>query len=300
VTLRAHAKVNLRLRVLGRDAHGYHSIETLFLRIELADRLEVAPRSSPGITLDLTLDPSLGDDGVPDDESNLAWRAAERLLEEVGRGGGATIHLEKRIPSGSGLGGASSDAAAVLTALNGQLDWPLDADALQRIGGELGSDVPFFLLPHSMALGWERGRGLLPLRSPPSRPVLLVVPPQAIGSGEAYAWIDAHREGREPPAASTLPAAHHLSEWDALTPLAVNDFEAVVFERYPRLVEWKSVLVAAGAEVALLSGSGSTLFGVFATVEQRERAAGQLSADPEARVVRTATLDASVKSAASG
>lgn len=300
MTIRAHAKVNLRLRILGRDADGYHSLETVFLRLELADGLEVAPRSSPGITLELTLDPSLGDEKVPDDESNLAWRAAERLLKETGHGGGATIRLEKRIPSGSGLGGASSDAAAVLRALNDQLDRPLDGDALRRIGGELGSDVPFFLLSDSMALGWERGRGLLPLRSPPPRPVLLVVPLRAINSGEAYAWVDEHREGRVPPAASTLPAAHRLSEWDALRPLAVNDFEAVVFDRYPRLAEWKSVLAAAGAEVALLSGSGSTLFGIFATVEERERAAEQLSGDPEVRVVQTATLGDLAKSAAPG
>jgi len=291
VTIQAHAKVNLRLRVLARDADGYHNIETLFLRLQLADQLEVALVASPGITLDLQLDPSLGGHDVPDDERNLAWRAAERLLEASAQTGGATLRLEKRIPSGSGLGGASSDAAAVLTALNRQLHRPLDHEALHAIGGELGSDVPFFLLPDGMALGWERGRGLLPLRPPPSRPVLLVVPPFSIGSGEAYAWVDEKRQGCESPAASTLPAAGRMNEWDALTPLAVNDFEAVVFDRYPRLAEWKDVLVAAGAEVALLSGSGSTLFGIFAKDEQCEHAARQFSADPEVRIVQTTTLD---------
>jgi len=290
VTTRAHAKVNLRLRVLSRDADGYHGLETLFLRLELADRLDVCLRPAAGVALDLWLDPSLGGDVVPDDRSNLVWRAAERLLEASGQAGGASIRLEKLIPSGSGLGGASSDAAAVLMALNPQLEKPLDDDALRRIAGEIGSDVPFFMLPNGLALGWERGRGLMGLETPPARPVLLLLPPFPIGSAEAYAWIDEHRETSEASAASTLPPARLLSDWDALRPLAVNDFEAVVFERHPRLAEWKGALAAAGAEIALLSGSGSTMFGIFATRERCDAAAEQLSADPEARIVRTATL----------
>ncbi len=300
MTIQAHAKVNLRLRVLARDADGYHGLETLFLRLELSDALDVALRPATGITLDLELSPPLSGTDVPDDERNLAWRAAQRLLEVSGQAGGAAIRLQKRIPSGAGLGGASSDAAAVLTALNAQLDRPLDDDAVRGIGGELGSDVPFFLLTHSMALGWERGRGLMALAAPPPRPVLLAVPPYAIGSGEAYAWIDADREAHGWSAASTLPAANRLNDWRTLTRLAVNDFEAVVFDRHPRLAEWKDVLLASGAEVAMLSGSGSTVFGIFATTERRESAAELLCADPEARIVRTATLADPVELADSG
>ena len=300
MTIRAHAKVNLRLRILAPGADNYHSLETIFLRLELADRVEAALRRAPGIALDLALDPSLGGDPVPADERNLAWRAAESLLAESGQPGGATIRLEKRIPAGSGLGGASSNAAAVLRALNAELDRPLADDTLRRLAGELGSDVPFFLLPQGMALGWERGRGLMPLAAPPSRPVLLLVPPFPIGSGDAYAWLDARRGDSAPGPASTLPAAHRLSDWATLRRLATNDFEPAVFDRHPLLAACKEALSAEGAELALLSGSGSTLFGVFATVEERDRAAERLSAVLEVSMLRTATwagpVDASARS----
>lgn len=291
MTIPAHAKVNLRLRILGRDSDDYHSLETIFLRLELADRIDVAVRSTPGIELTLAADPLVAADDVPDDSRNLAWRAARRLLDDSGQPIGAAIRLEKRIPSGSGLGGGSSDAAATLLALNRLLDSPLPPDILSGIGGELGSDVPFFLLGDGMALGWERGRGLLPLAVPPPRPVLLVVPDFAIGAGEAYSWLADARSGREPPRPSTLPPPERMTEWETLAKLAVNDFEPVIFERYPRLAARKSALRDAGAEIALLSGSGSALFGVFDTEDARDRAADALSADPDVRIIRTRTFD---------
>lgn len=289
MTLRAHAKVNLRLRILGRDADGYHGLETLFLRLDLADSIRVALTPSPGISLSVDTDPELAGADVPEDSRNLAWRAARALLAASGQASGADIRLEKKIPAGSGLGGGSSDAAAVLTALNPLLERPLSPEALRDLGGELGSDVPFFLLPAGMALGWERGRGLLPLNAPPQRPALLVVPGFAIGSSEAYSWIAADRQGREPPRPSALPAPDRLSRWETLAELAVNDFEPVVFARYPQLADWKAGMEGAGAEIALLSGSGSALFGIYATEQARDRAAAAMSSGPDVTIIRTRT-----------
>jgi 4-diphosphocytidyl-2-C-methyl-D-erythritol kinase len=291
VTVAAPAKVNLRLRVLGRDAGGYHGVETIFLRLGLADDLQLEITSSPGIELRLELaDPA--DETVPSGPGNLAWRAAELLLSTVGSDAGVGIHLVKRIPAGSGLGGASSDAAAVLVALNERLGGPLGPDALLEIGGQLGSDVPFFLLPHAMALGWERGRGLLPLRAPPARPALVLVPRFAIRSGQAYAWLDERRaaRGEPPPVASVLPAAARLSEWDSLRALALNDFEDIAFERHPPLAGWKNTLREAGAEIALLSGSGSALFAIFPSETERDAAAERFDREPAVRTLRTTTV----------
>ncbi|MGH7541852.1 MAG: hypothetical protein ACRELC_12715, partial [Gemmatimonadota bacterium] len=172
--LPARAKVNLRLLVFERDETGYHGLETIFARLDLHDRVRVEP-ASEGISLEVTGEAAAG---VPTGAENLCWRAARAYLEVSPHGpGGARIRLDKRVPAGAGLGGGSADAAAVLRALDRASRCPLGERGLLRLAGELGSDVPFALLDVPMALGWERGRRLLPLQPPRPLPGLVVVPP---------------------------------------------------------------------------------------------------------------------------
>lgn len=294
VTVRAHAKLNLRLRVFDRDESGFHGLETLFLRIDLADRVTLEPGGS-GIRVEW------GEDGggarprkggrppVPADRSNLAWRAVEAYARAAPGGPDASdpdlgVHLEKRIPAGAGLGGGSADAAAVLRGLD-RIYGTVPGDELFRVAGRLGSDVPFALQPAEFALAWERGRCLLPLEAPPPRPGLLLLPPFGVPTPAAYRWLDAARE-RDATAGpvpddptALLPRAREIGRWGHLERLAVNDLEPVVFERHPGLAEARDRLREAGAAVALLAGSGSSVFGLFPGEAERDRAAGQWEGD---------------------
>jgi 4-diphosphocytidyl-2-C-methyl-D-erythritol kinase len=268
----AHAKLNLRLRVFRPDDQGYHSIETLFLRTGLHDTVELQA-AGPGIELLGTGDPT-----VPDGPENLCWLAAERFFAAVGRRPAVHIALSKRIPSGSGLGGGSADAAALLRLLNQSLNNPLSEGELLTVAGELGSDVPFAALGVPMALGWERGRRLLPLRPPGVRPALLVVPDFGIGSGEAYGWLRQDREAQAESLYSSgssggaLPSPGKLTDWNALRMVAMNDFEGPVFARHPELREARQRLLAEGAQISQMTGSGSAVFAVFSNAESRDGA----------------------------
>lgn len=285
LVMRAHAKVNLRLRVLGPAGDGFHAVETLLLRLALADHVVIEP-GPPGLRLEVE-----GSASAPADASNLCWRAARRFEAAGGRPLGLTIRLEKEIPAGAGLGGGSADAAAVLTLLDRLHPDALRSSALERIAGEIGNDVPFGLCPTPMALGWERGRRILPLPAPPARPVLLLVPDFSIDTATAYGWLrDARRERSREVGGEVLPPASRLETWAEIERLAGNDFEGVVFAHHPSLADGKRTLLEAGASLALLCGSGSCLFGVFETRRIRDEAADRIAAESGFRPVRTATL----------
>lgn len=276
VAIRAQAKVNLRLRILAREETGYHQIETLFLRLELADELRVR-RTRGARSLDLVpaLSPS-GDDASPaggatarrdaplgPPETNLAWRAAAAWFAASGESGGWEIELEKHIPVGGGLGGGSADAGAVLRALDATTRSPLGALRLRELGAQLGADVPFLASDVPYALGWGRGERLLALPAPPARDVLLLVPPFAVHTAEAYRWLaDSRAPEHAPVPATLLGDAADLSDWTTLAALAENDFEPVVRARHPSLGALIDALRALGCDPALLSGSGSVVFGV--------------------------------------
>ncbi len=287
----APAKLNLRLRVLQRDEAGYHGIETLLLSLELADT--VALNTGPaGIRIEVE-----GDSEVPTDSTNLCWRAAEALFRTAGIDPRLTIRLEKRIPSSAGLGGGSSDAAAVLVGLNEMLDRPLDYSSLLSIAGGLGSDVPFGLVGGPFALGWERGRRLMPLRPPPARPVLIAVPPFGISAADAYRWLAADRssgsagtaESPNAVAAHVLPWPEALADWGALDRLVCNDLEGPVFRRHPELRVIRDDLLKRGARHAVLCGSGSCVAGIFESEESRDRAATELEPRAGVGTIRTST-----------
>ncbi|MFO7260022.1 MAG: 4-(cytidine 5'-diphospho)-2-C-methyl-D-erythritol kinase [bacterium] len=279
----APAKINLRLEILAREASGYHQIESVFCALSLADELELVVGGT-GIRLDVRG----ADLGPP--ERNLAYRAAAAFYQAAGLRAGVEIRLTKRVPAGAGLGGGSSDAAATLLALNEVHGHPLDAAMLLRLGAGLGSDVPFFLSGAALALVWGRGERILPLPPLPPAPVLLAVPPFGIATAEAYRALD-----RECPAAGPVPRVLRLAEagsWEGLAAGAVNDFEAVLFPRHPLLAALRDTLAHAGARLARLTGSGSAVFGIFDSVEQRAAAAAVLArAFPHVRLIETLTAE---------
>ena len=276
MTLWAPAKLNLRLRVLGRGEDGYHSIETLFLRLGLADEITI-DQNHTGLELETS---GIGD--LSDGEDNLCWQAADMFFRATGRNPAVSIRLIKHIPIAAGLGGGSSDAATVLLELNRMYDRPLSPAQLMGLAGDVGSDVPFFISETPFALAWKRGGSLLPLEPPPSRPVLIVVPDFGVMASDAYAWLRADAAGGNSAGVidpEHLPAPTELANWDVLRALALNDLAAPVFRRHPELLVVADSLTGCGAEIALLCGSGACVAGIFSTVTQRDTAADRLLAD---------------------
>lgn len=265
----AHAKVNLRLRVFPPDRTGYHPLETLLVRLDLADVVEV---EIGGRGVRLTVEWEGPEEPLPAGPENLAWQAAEAFCRRAGIATSVRIRLLKRIPPGAGLGGGSADAAAVLRTLNRAHGEPLSEEVLFEAAGELGSDVPFGLLESPFALAWERGRRLLPLPSPPSRPGLIALPPFRVSTAAAYRWLDQDRETGGMLSAGFLPEPTRLADWGTLADLAENDFESPVGRRHPALEEGRGALRQAGASPVVLCGSGSALFAAFADPEARDRA----------------------------
>jgi 4-diphosphocytidyl-2-C-methyl-D-erythritol kinase len=269
VRVAAPAKVNLRLCILAREASGFHALETVFCAISLADEVEVR-LAAPGIAFHAEGGVEMGPP-----EQNLAVRAAARFYQELDRPAAVEIRLRKRIPSAAGLGGGSSDAAGVLRALNRLHGEPFARGVLLQLASELGSDVPFFLCGSPLALAWGRGERLLALSPLPPRPVLVAHPGVAMPTGPAFGRIARARgaDFRVPAFGFDLAA---LQAWDTLAPLAANDFEPVADEQIPSLPLAREAMRAAGAAIAMLSGSGASVFGVFGSEVERERAAERL------------------------
>ena len=257
----AQAKVNLRLRILAREASGYHQLETLFLRIALADEIHV--RATNGArSLDVGGDVDPRRLGAP--ERNLAWRAAAAYAESTGWPAGFAIELEKRIPVGGGLGGGSADAGAVLRALDAMAAAPLGEAALLAIAARLGADVPFLTSAYAYALAWGRGERLLGLTAPAERELLLVLPSFAVNTAEAYGWLAARHDLEDSRAIdSGVLDPSMLSQWPAIARLASNDFEPIVAARHPSVDAALARLREHGCAPAMMSGSGWTLFGVM-------------------------------------
>jgi 4-diphosphocytidyl-2-C-methyl-D-erythritol kinase len=262
----AQAKLNLHLRVLSRDATGYHSIETVFHRIDFADELTISVRGDSRRTLDVS-----GSDGVRAElgptESNLAYRAAVSYFEVARWPSGFTIELEKLIPIGAGLGGGSADAAAVLRVFDSLAPEPLAQRELAAIAATLGADVPFLVSDGVMALGWGRGEETLALPPLPQRDLLLLSPDFKIATADAYHWLDADRASSgvaiDDEDSAFRAAAGRFNSWSAVAANSRNDFIGPVAARHPRLLGLFSVLERTIPKFCSMTGSGSTLFGVF-------------------------------------
>lgn len=272
VEIAAPAKVNLWLHVLAREESGYHSLESLFAAISLADRLVISRVPGSGIELEVGGE---GDTGPA--EKNLVYRAATAYLARLDSRDAVRIDLEKLIPTAAGLGGGSSDAAATLRGLNHLFDDALRPAELLDIAIRLGSDVPFFLAPSPLALAWGRGERLLALEPLPVRHVLIAHPGVAMPTADAFRRLAELRSGSQPPQPRAL-ALHELSSWAGVARLAGNDFEAPAFERIPHLATAKALLLEAGASIALLAGSGGCLFGIFEGSLDVAPAAAELAA----------------------
>jgi 4-diphosphocytidyl-2-C-methyl-D-erythritol kinase len=245
----SRAKVNLHLQVIGRRGDGYHELRTIFQEVDLADELSLE-LGAPGVRLAVegaTL--SAGPD-------NLAHRAADAFLARWGGGRGVSITLRKRIPLGGGLGGGSSNAAAVLLALQRLLGEPASADELWLLARDLGADVPFFLVGGT-ALGVGRGDEVIPLPDLPSRELWLVLPAVHVSTAEAFADLGELTGKPFDPRILALVQRGELG-WEAFAH-AANDFEAAVFRRWPELAALHADLLSTGA-VARLSGSGAALW----------------------------------------
>jgi 4-diphosphocytidyl-2-C-methyl-D-erythritol kinase len=281
----AQAKINLLLRVLARETSGYHSIETVLLRLDLGDDVRV--RIASGRSLDCA-GQTIPAGGLGPTERNLAFRAAVAYADATGWPNGFAIEVEKRIPVGGGLGGGSADAGAVLRALDALSPNPLGV-ALAELAAPLGADVAFMTIESPMALGWGHGERLLPLRALDPRPVVLIVPGFAIATSDAYAWLSADR-GTYVPSASVLEPGS-LATWESLALVATNDFERVVAARHPIIAELVDELTSRDAVVSMLSGSGSAVYGVF---DDRPEAAA-ITRSTELGTIVTKTSDRVVR-----
>ena len=248
----AQSKINLALRVFGKQSDGYHSIETVFLRLELGDDVEV--RITRG---ERSLRCFEMRDKRP--EGNLAYRAAELFASETGWPKGFEIEIRKNVPIGGGLGGGSADAAAVLQILNTLSGKPMRGEKLLELAGRVGSDTPFLASDYVMALSWGRGERLLRLEPLPSRDIELFFPPFGIDTGEAYALLDEAR-GSYAGAGPEL-TTEMFRDWNSAARNSVNDFEAVMRRRHKEI----DALLSRGERSGLfyrMSGSGSTVFKV--------------------------------------
>ena len=265
VHLPAHAKLNLFLRVLAREAEGYHGLETLFCLVDLADQLRAERREGRGVTIEV----QGADVGLS--AENLAVRSAAAVLAATGERFAVHLTLTKRIPVRAGLGGGSSDAAAALLAVNRLAGNAIPRHELLQFATRLGSDVPFFLAGATLALAWAHGDRLLRLPPLPSAPALLLTPPVSIPTAEAYAWVDEARQsaGRRGAVALDLDA---LSTWGNIGRMAGNDFESAVFGRHPPIRAAFEALAGTRPLVCRMTGSGSTLFAVYRSIRDREDA----------------------------
>ena len=257
----AQAKINVFLRVLGPRPDGFHSLQTLFQRLELADDITIRVSDTVSCSLDVR-GPQLPAEGLGPDTKNLAFRAATEFQARTGWPIGFDIRLIKNIPVGGGLGGGSADAAAVLRALNAMTPSPLEDAALQAIAASLGSDVPFLVTDRVAAAAAGRGEVFspAPVRMRPAD-VLLVVPPFAIATADAYRWLrDSGRYHRDDENGVDY-LTPHSQQWKLID--LGNTFEPVIEAKYPDLRDYRVKLLNAGASIARLSGSGSTVFGLF-------------------------------------
>lgn len=250
------AKINLFLRVVGERANGYHDIVTLMCRVDLSD------------TVTLSFDQShisvhCSHPEVPEGRANLAYKAAALFFEALSGHGGVAISIEKQIPVAAGLGGGSSNAAAVLMGLNQHHGFPFSNNELMDMGLQVGADVPFFLFGHS-AIARGIGERLERFCGVPSWSVVLVCPKIQISTE----WVYKHFTLRLTNCEEDFKVHPSVEDLSKIRRFLHNDLEQVTVGRFPEIDSIKTALLDFGAEGALMSGSGSTVFGLFENVQQ--------------------------------
>jgi 4-diphosphocytidyl-2-C-methyl-D-erythritol kinase len=270
------AKVNLILRILGRRPDGYHNLWSIMQTVALEDAVSMRVTSPHGgIRL------FCHSEGLSVDHTNLVWKAASAVLEHAQLSPGLDIELRKGIPMGAGLGGGSSDAAATILGLNRLLNLGWTTGKMAEVGQALGSDVAFFFFAPS-AIVSGRGETVRPVTIEGGRWIVLVKPSFGIETKWAYQELAATRTAVRPLSTDhgELDRCKRLT-WSRLAGAAENDFEVPVFGTHPLLGEIKRSLLKQGAQFALLSGSGATVFGLFDDESAARRAGADLRQDPD-------------------
>ena len=257
ITVLAHAKVNLYLDIVGARKDGYHLLETIMQSVDLSDIVEVSP-AREGISV------SCSNPEIPQDSGNICCKAAKLFLERFGGNYGVKIHIEKRIPHGAGLGGGSADAAAVLFAMNELNGLPARSYELSALAAEIGADVPF-CLKGGTAICRGIGEMIEPLSPLPERFYLVVKPNFGCPTKEAYKRYDSAPLAPQNALKAFCNAGSRYHEH------LYNVFEEIYKD--PQISEIKSKLLETGALGALLTGSGSAVFGVYETAQEAASAA---------------------------
>jgi 4-diphosphocytidyl-2-C-methyl-D-erythritol kinase len=264
ITLKAPAKVNYLLDVIRRRPDGYHDLRMVMQRVDLCDEIRISLTDTPGITV------TCGKNGVPDGPGNIAWKAANALLELAGGTQGAEISITKNIPVAAGLGGGSSDAASVLMGMNELLGLGLSGGRLMEIGVKLGADVPFFIF-RKTALAEGIGEALTAMPSMPAAWVLLVNPGVHVSTAWVYNNLKLTNRGQ----LNRLPASYGTLE--EVCSIFSNDLESVTIPSFPVIAQIKEAMLRQGALASMMSGSGPTVFGLFRDRETAQKAQSALS-----------------------
>lgn len=263
LALKAYAKINVGLRITGQRDDGNHSIKTLYQTVNIYDEVKLNLKDEQGVTFNWQ------GERVPDGDDNICSKAANSFFEFIGEEKGVNIELEKKLPVGSGLGGGSSDAACVIRGLNELLDTKLSIKNMEDIASELGADIPFFIrggCQYAEGIGDELSPGELS----EEWVLLLVVPDIHIDTSWAYEGIHPLSLTRN---INDVNLASFPHNGDAKNrKMFRNDFEPLVFSKYPEISDIKKSLLKSEAEFASLSGSGSAVYGLYETTEKAEKA----------------------------
>lgn len=257
---KAHAKINLALKITGRREDGYHELDMIFLELELSDDIEIK-KIPEGIRL------TCSDASLPTDERNLAYRAARLMMQEYDIGSGVDITIEKRIPAQAGLGGGSSNAACVLKCMNELFELNRSDEELEKLAVRLGADVPFFI-KGGLARAKGIGEELEDLGAFPKWPILIVKPEISVSTPWAYRAFDEMKKTDapvDPEAALTVLRSGSIGK---LAEILGNDLEAPVIREFPVIGEIKKKMTDHGAAAAMMTGSGSAVFGLFDSMEK--------------------------------
>ena len=251
----APAKVNLNLHILGKRPDGYHELDTVMQKLDLTDTVRIQRLDEPTVQL------FCPDSDLPENDSNLVWRAAVAFLQETNleKESGVSITLEKHIPVAAGLGGGSSDAGGVLTGLNRLFAAGLSEETLIRLGSSLGADVPFFVVPHSAVRATGIGDRMKPVPALTGFSLLLVNPGFSVSTAWVYKNFTLTRADKDSNLSDSRENDGTLGDCCPL----YNDLETVTIEHYPEIAAIKRFMLESGASDALMSGSGPTVFGLF-------------------------------------
>ncbi|MDZ7830857.1 MAG: 4-(cytidine 5'-diphospho)-2-C-methyl-D-erythritol kinase [Desulfobacterales bacterium] len=265
--IKSFAKVNLYLEITGKRPDGYHELITVMCLIDLHDTLRI--EFQPPVTR-----LSCNHADVPSDEANLVLKAARTFFQAIGRTDALTVSIDKKIPVGAGLGGGSSNAAAMLTALNNHYQQPLDKAALMTLAGRIGADVPFFIYGRP-ALAMGIGEDLTPFDNLSESPVVLIYPGKPLSTGEVYQRLNFGLTKSKK--INTQIIFRHIRKKE-IPALLHNDLEPPAFAMNPEIAHAKTVLLGEGAAGALMSGSGSSVFGIYPNPEDAHKACADIKA----------------------